>query len=295
LLWLVVPLATAAALVHRLLRAHAPAIRIGFVPLLAFPAVLINAGCGQNGAVILAILAGAAVLLDRRPWLAGVVLGLMVIKPQFAFVLPVALALGGRWKTFFATAAGAAVLSGLAWLLVGSAGYAAFFASNAEARDTLIGGLTDPGAMQSLFAALRSWGAPVWLAASAQGLLALGAIAACGYVAWRHRPDGFTLMALIVAATVVATPFLLSYDLLITALPIGWLLVTGVRDGARPWERTIALAAFFLPLAARPLAQNLGLPVAPLVLLGLLAAVIGRISRTQTGAHAKGTLSILTM
>jgi len=285
LLWLVAPAAAAAGLMHRLLKTCAPQIRIGLVPLLAFPALLVNAGCGQNGALILAVLAGAAVLLDRRPLLAGAVLGLMVVKPQFAFVLPLALALGGRWKAFFAAGLSAAILSGLAWLLVGPAGYAAFFASNAEARDTLTGGLTDPGAMQSLFAGLRAWGAPLWLAAAGQGLLSAAAATACGYVALRYKPDGFALMALIVATTVVATPFLLSYDLLITALPIGWLVAAAVRDGARPWERTITLAAFFLPLAARPLAQDLGLPVAPLVLVILMAAIVRRLSATQ--AHTR--------
>ena len=286
LVWLIVPMAIVALLVQRLFRTCAPQLRIGLIPLFAFPAVLINAGCGQNGAVILAILAGGAVLLDRRPWLAGLVLGLMVIKPQFAFVLPVALALSGRWKTFLAMGLSAAALSALAFLCVGPPGYAAFFASNAEARDTLLNGLTDPGAMQSMFAALRVWNLPLWLAAAAQGLLTLVAVTACGWIAWRHKPDAFALTALVVATTVVATPFLLSYDLLITALPIGWLLVTGARDGARPWERTIALAAFILPLVARPLAQNLELPVAPLVLMALLAMVIGRVRNSPVaGSH----------
>jgi len=295
LIWVVVPAAVAAALILRLCKTCAPDIRFGLAPLFAFPAVLINAGCGQNGAVILAILAGGAVLLDRRPWLAGAVLGLMVIKPQFAFVLPVALALSGRWKTFLAAGISTAALSALAFLAIGPAGYAAFFASNAEARDTLLNGLTDPGAMQSLFAALRIWGAPLWLAATGQGLLSLGAIAACGFIAWRHKPAALPLMALIVAATAVATPFLLSYDLLITGLPIGWLLVAGARDGAKPWERMVALLAFFLPLVARPSMQDLHVPLAPMVLAALLAVAVSRVRNTHAKMHPAHGASALTI
>ncbi len=281
LMWLLVPTTAATVMVRRLFRTHAPQLRIGLLPLLAFPAVLINLGCGQNGALALAIMAGGCLLLDRRPLLAGAVLGLLVIKPQLAFVLPIGLALAGRWRTFFATGVSAAVLWAAAWLAVGPAGYAAFALSNDEARATLLQGLTDPGAMQSLFAALRVFNVPIGLAAAAQGLLALGAMAACGFAAYRYRPDAFALMALIVATTVVATPFLLSYDLLITGLPIGWLFVTAAREGQRPWEALIALAAFALPLVARPLAQSLNAPVAPLVLIALLVAIMGRLR----GAH----------
>ena len=65
----------------------------------AFPAVFVNIGHGQNGFLTAALLGGALHLLDRRPWLAGVLIGCLAYKPQFGVLIPVALLAGGRWST----------------------------------------------------------------------------------------------------------------------------------------------------------------------------------------------------
>ena len=72
---------------------------------LAFPSVLINVGHGQNGFLTAALLGGALVVLDRRPLVAGILLGLLVYKPQYGLMLPIVLAVSGRWRCFAAAAA----------------------------------------------------------------------------------------------------------------------------------------------------------------------------------------------
>jgi hypothetical protein len=42
--------------------------------------------------------------LDRRPALAGMLIGLLVIKPQLGLFFPVILIASGRWRVFFAAA-----------------------------------------------------------------------------------------------------------------------------------------------------------------------------------------------
>ena len=49
----------------------------------AFPAVFVNAGHGQNAFFTAALLGGFLTLLDRRPVLAVILLGLLSYKPQF--------------------------------------------------------------------------------------------------------------------------------------------------------------------------------------------------------------------
>src|SRR3979409_134617 len=61
----------------------------------AFPAVFVNLGHGQNVFLTAALLGGALHLLDRRPWLAGVLIGGLAYKPQFGVLIPVALLAGG--------------------------------------------------------------------------------------------------------------------------------------------------------------------------------------------------------
>ncbi len=277
LTWLTVTNALAIFALYRGLKALAPNVRPAIIPLLAFPALWINLGCGQNGALTLALLAGGALWLDRRPWLAGAILGLLVIKPQLAIVLPVALLVCGRWKPLLAMGLSALALSGLAWLAVGATGYTAFLQASHDATQSLVLSLVNPAQMQSLYAALKLLKTPIIVAMTAQGLLSLAVLGLTAYAARRYRPDGFSLVALCVSATVLATPFLLDYDLAITALPIAWLLVSGARDGRRPWEATIALLAALLPLLSRQIALHLAVPLAPLVLLMLFAAVFGRV------------------
>ena len=77
---------------------------------LAFPAVFINLGHGQNGFLTAALFGGALALLDRRPLVAGVLIGLMIYKPQFGLMIPLVLLATGRWRVIVAAAATVLVL-----------------------------------------------------------------------------------------------------------------------------------------------------------------------------------------
>ena len=73
--------------------------RIGWRTILAFPAVLMTAGHGQNAFLSAALLSTGAIWLAARPILAGVAFGLLAFKPHLGLMIPVALAAAGRWKT----------------------------------------------------------------------------------------------------------------------------------------------------------------------------------------------------
>jgi len=139
--------------------------------------------------------------------------------------------------------------------------------------------------MQSLYAGMRVLGTPMAPAYAIQGLFSLAIIAATSFIAFRYRPDGLALGALAIAATALATPFLLDYDLLITALPLGWLVMRGAQTSFRDWEKLWLLAAFLLPLASRKLAQLAHLPVAPLLLLIVFGLVARRITETEAATN----------
>ncbi|MFN7001123.1 MAG: glycosyltransferase 87 family protein, partial [Elioraea tepidiphila] len=72
--------ATLAALALALRAGGMPAAAI--VAILASPAAAENALAGQNGALFAALLVGGLASAERRPRLAGLVLGLLVMKPQ---------------------------------------------------------------------------------------------------------------------------------------------------------------------------------------------------------------------
>ncbi len=250
---------------------------VPFITLLAFPAIWINMGNGQNAALFTAIVLAGCVLLKSRPIAAGLVFGLLVMKPQLALALPFLLAASGRWKTFAATGVSAAVLCLIAWGVVGTEGYLAFLHNSALARATLDQGLVGPDKMQSWFAALRLWSAPLAVAYAVQILVAAAVLGSAVYVAFRFRPEPAAFGALMVTAALQLSPFLLDYDLMLLAMPLGWLVVSGRQSGFRDWEKTVALLAYVLPMFARPVASHLHLPLTPLVVLAVYAVVVRRV------------------
>src|SRR5476651_1874015 len=77
---------------------------------LAFPAVFINLGQAHNGFLTAALIGAALTQLDRRPIIAGILIGCLAYKPQFGLLIPLVLAASGRWRVFAAAAATVALL-----------------------------------------------------------------------------------------------------------------------------------------------------------------------------------------
>lgn len=259
--------------IRRLLPARVP----GFV-ILAFPAVLVTLGHGQNAFLSAALFGFAALALDRRPVLAGACLGLLCFKPHLALLAPVALAAGGRWRAFGAAGATVALMLALSWLVAGQAAWQAFLAQAPLAAAALEQNMVGAEKMQSVFAALRLLGAGIGPAYAAQVIVAL--IAAVALAVAARRAEGVATVAALAAGAVLASPFLLDYDLLILAVPMAFIAAAAFRgDGFLPWEKAALAAAFLLPLLSRPLAMLAGIPVAPLVSGALFACVIRRVRR----------------
>lgn len=249
--------------------------RIGWATVAAFPAVLMNAGHGQNAFLSAALLGAGAARLDRRPILAGVAFGLVAFKPHLGLVLPIALMARGRWKTFAAAGVTVAGFAAASLAAFGVETWRGFLAGSALARATLEQGLVDPAKMASAFAATRVLGGPAPLAYAVQAALAL-AVAAALVAALRRRPGAPAEGALILLASLLTSPFLLDYDLAILAFPLAWLAGQGLASGFRAWEKIALLAGFVLPLVARPLAMHAHLPVAPAVLAALFTLALRR-------------------
>jgi hypothetical protein len=249
--------------------------RLGALPLFAFPAVMLNIGHGQN-AFLSAGLFGAGILwLDRRPVLAGMMFGALAYKPHLGLVIPLVLILMGRWTAFAAAGATVLALVGLSAALFGVDAWFGFLTMSKLATATLQHGLVEPEKMQSAYAAIRVLGGSSSLAFGVQAVVTLGVMAA---LVWsvRQKPTTMAAGVLMVMAALMASPFLLDYDLVLLALPMAWLFREAMRTGFRPYEKIVLLASFVLPLVARTLAQSAGLPIGPLVILALFAVVARR-------------------
>src|SRR5215472_10879519 len=139
---------------------------------LAFPAVLINVGHGQNGFLTAALLGGALVVLPIRPTLAGILIGLLIYKPQFGLLIPLALLAGAQWRAIAAAVATVALLTLVTTLVFGPQVWPAFLASTEYSRTVVLEqGDTGWHKIQSLFSWARMWGASIPVAYALQGVL----------------------------------------------------------------------------------------------------------------------------
>jgi alpha-1,2-mannosyltransferase len=262
--------------------------RSGEVLLLAvaFPAVLINIGYGQNGFLTAALIGGALVMLDRRPLLAGVLFGLLAYKPQFGLMIPLVLAVSGRWRCFAAAAATVALLALATTAAFGPQIWHAFLDSTRFTRlVALEQGNTGWYKIQSVFSWARMWGASIPLAYALQGALTV-ALAAALVAVWRGAaPHALKAGALCLAA-MLATPYTFDYDMVVLAPAIAFLAADGFARGFGPWEKTALAALWIAPLVARSVTQATLVPFGVLAMLAMFILLLHRTTRDSISALA---------
>ena len=170
-----------------------------------------------------ALLGGGLSVMDRRPRLAGLILGCMVIKPHLALAVPLALLISRRWVVLLHAALSGAILLTVSSLSLGWDIWPAFEHASSQARAWLEQGAADPdNRFLSVFALVRRQGGMLGLAYGLQLLSAAG-VAFALERALRRRLSPALEKALIVLATLLLTPFLWPYDLSVLAFPLAWL------------------------------------------------------------------------
>ncbi len=239
-----------------------------WLPALAFPAAFINVAHGHNGFLTAALIGGGLYLLDRKPLAAGILFGLLIYKPQFGVLIPLALAAGGHWRAFIAAGVTVLALCAAAYFAFGIGVWEAFRESMTFTREIVLEkGDTGFHKIQSVFAAVRLLGGPVALAYAAQGVV-FAVVAACVFWLWRGRAAFALKAAALIAGSMLATPYLLDYDLMIAAPAIAFFAAHGLNKGFAPYEKSALAFVFIAPLLTRAVAEQTYLP------LGLFAVIL---------------------
>jgi hypothetical protein len=255
----------------------------------AFPAALVNALHGQNAFLNTALLGFALVLLDRRPALAGVLIGALACKPHLAVLLPFVLAATGRWRSFTAAAVTALAFCGLATLAFGLDYWVAWHRNLAVVTRVLEEGLLPWHKMPSVFAMASLLGAPAKAAYALQTAVA-SAVGLATVWAWR-RPGPLDLKAaLVVAATAMTSPYLFDYDLVLMAIPTAILAERMRRSGERDGAALLVLAAL-APLLCPAFAEATRIQLMPFAVAALWLLVWRALARERGGEIAPARLA----
>jgi len=254
---------------------------------LAFPAVFINLGHGQNGFLTAALLAGGLLALRHRPLVAGLIFALLAYKPHLGLVVPAALLAAGQWRAIAAAAVGIAAMTLATIAAFGVATWQGFF-SGAHFTQTVI---LEQGALgfdkvQSVFAAVRLLGGAVPLAYALQAVTTAATLAALIGL-WHSRADWRLKAAALITASLLATPYVLDYDMVALAPALAFIILHGCEKGFGPFEKSALAIVWVAPLFARPLG-SIGLPLGVIVMAGFFAGIIHRALREmpQAGRNA---------
>jgi arabinofuranan 3-O-arabinosyltransferase len=246
--------------------------RSGYLLAAAFPALLSNFVVGQNGFLTAGLFGGALVMLERRPALAGVLIGLLTYKPHFGLLIPIVLIAGGHWRTFMSATATALIIAALSLAAFGVQTWAAFFASISHTSQAFLSdGWADFGKLQTIFGLARTLGAPEHAAWTLQAALAITAAFAVVMV-WRSKAAYEVKAAALVTGTMLATPYLYTYDLVVLAVPLAFMFRLGQLAGFLRYEAA-GMAIVGALIASFPF---VGFPVGFLALMIVAALILRR-------------------
>ena len=208
----------------RLARAAHLALLLGVFPV-AFGVMV-----GQPGAWVAAAVATAWWLMrhDRPVW-AGVVLSLLILKPQLAVLVPVCLLVSGHARTFGAWLVATLFIGLVALALLGPEGVARY-------RDVLAQTQSPAWDITRRYSISGPLGLGPILTVTQLAVVAVALLAA-----WRRRGGGPELpMAAGIVGSLLATPYLGFQDFLMLIVA-GWLVI---RGGATTWQVVLLVAGY---------------------------------------------------
>lgn len=282
-LWQVASLGAALAAAWRVLPS-----RDALLGGLGFPAVFVCLAHGHNAFLTAALFTAGLLLLERRAILAGLLLGCLAYKPQFGLALPLALAAGGYWRTMAGAAASAVGLAALSLVLFGPEAWHAFFDTAAETRGLVVeNGATGWYKIQSAFAWARMLGASVTAAYLVQGAVTAAATATTAWL-WYARAPFRLRAACLLLASLLATPYLLDYDLVLLGPAILFMAAHGLEHSFRRWEASALAFAWLVPIGARALAFFGHVPAGFLATAILFVLAAGRAVRETAPRNPLG-------
>ena len=244
----------------------------GLVLAIGFPATFINILVGQNGFLTASLIGGMLYLLPTRPVLAGICLGLLSYKPQYGLLFPLVLIAAAEWTVLFTAGIVTVTIAGASWLAFGTESWQAFFHwIPMFSQAFLTEGRAPWFKMQSIFSFVRYVGGTEQLGWIFQWVLT-AAIAVVLVAMWRSRMPYALKAAMLAAATLLTTPYLFMYDLVVLGIAVAFLIRAGLDEGFARHE-VMALALVFALLATF---LFLGQPVGFPAILIVFALILGR-------------------
>lgn len=215
--------------------------------LAAAPVVLMNILTGQNGLFTGAILVCALTNWDRKPALAGILFGLLSVKPQLVLLVPLVLVLTRRWRCLGFAALTCLVMVAATTALFGPSIWRDYLAEAAPFQQRVLeyGTGLMLAMMPTAFINARLMGSPLELAWALQALVSVATVAVVIWTFWRPR-DPLLSIAILLTGSLLVTPYAFNYDMAALTIVLVKLRERGNNEAT---DRRLILAVWLLPVA----------------------------------------------
>jgi hypothetical protein len=216
------------------------------VAVLVSPAAICGFLSGQLALAFTALQCWIFLLLDRRPILAGALLGLLSIKPQLGIAYPFFLLAMRRWKVLVSATLMTLLLVALSSAILGVDMWSAYLWQGVPAQHHYMmehTPLWTQKLMPTWFMDMKNAGFSYDVALAGQWVLA--ALAASLFFTRRFRAlESVSQMLVVSAAGILMTPYLMPYDTLFFACG---LLYAAQRRRIDVWFGLLMVAGYVFP------------------------------------------------
>jgi hypothetical protein len=255
------------------------------------PAAVLCVISGQTSLITTIMLVTIFAWLDRRPVPAGILIGLLSLKPQLGILFPIALIASARWRVFASAAVTTLALAAAAALIFGQQMWIDFVVKAIPMQNLV---LIDPDRIATpfhptIFMNLRGADLPYNLAMAVQ-LCFTAAAAGAVFWAFRYRreSDPILLMGLFLACTISSVPYFMAYDTLALTLAALLLLDQRLLD---PSGRRMVLLVYWLTVAQMAFG-NWHIPGPALIAPAFAIYVLTRLRASSSSPRAIEAMSI---
>jgi hypothetical protein len=252
--------------------------RRGWIFLAVAPAVTLNVFLGQNGFLTAALLIGGLANVERRPIVAGILFGILTVKPQFGLLLPVMLVMTGRWRVIASAVVTTAALVAATAFWFGTDIWIQYLQKVVPQQHYLLIAAGDHAwnIVSSAFVNARLAGLSddwAWTVQAVSSCCAFGAVI---WTFWRRR-DPVLSQALFVTATFLFSPWMLNYDMVV----FGWIVaLLRPRADETYADHALSLAVWTLPALMLPFGAS-HIPIALIVLPLFAGRLVWRLARGE--------------
>jgi hypothetical protein len=188
------------------------------------PSVILNVILGQNGALTTSLLLGGLLLAPTRPVTAGILLGLLTIKPHIGVLVPFCLLASGNWRAILSASVTTIALVVTTAGFFGWEAWHLFFSQTVPLMRSIMEAPYPQGYhsnAMTFFVMARALGANVIFAYLVQATATVGSIATAVWLWKGHVASSHEIRVVITGMLALcATPYGYTYDAIPLSLAI---------------------------------------------------------------------------